>query len=255
MARAAVAQRHLVDTGSFDLIGLPCLSEKAHEVYKEILPHRLEQFPQPSKHQDMFSCLHPRMYDYDKQQSEWCHELRHDAESAFWLLVWWAVHIEPKPKDRTKQPKDHKRSTIPQSVWDQLTEVDVDTRVDKRDLFLLALLKGHPWLDPAYAGMNDLFQKMVDQIHGDLYWVNKGAARDGVKFPVEMEKPDFLHEALQRLIFNFLIEHEHDAFMKLETDTTHRKTSPGAFRVTDTPVSKISLGPLPDKKCSRNKME
>ena len=248
MARAAVAQRHLVDLDAFDLVGLPCLSERAHAVYKEILPHRLEQFPQPSEHQDIFSCLHPRKYNYDKHQSEWCHDLRHDAESAFWLLVWWAVHIQPKSKDR-------KRSTIPQSVWGHLTEIDVDNRVDKRHLFLAILLLGDPWLDPAYAGMNDLFRQMAFQIRKDLYWVNKGAERDGFKCPVEMEKPDFLHEALQRLIFNFLIEHEHDAFMKLEIDTAHRKTCPGAFRITDTPVSKISLQTLCGKKRAWNETE
>jgi len=40
---------------------------------------------------------------------------------------------------------------------------------------------------------------MADQIYGDLYWASKGTDS-----PVEMEKPDFLHEALQRLIFDFL---------------------------------------------------
>jgi hypothetical protein len=40
---------------------------------------------------------------------------------------------------------------------------------------------------------------------------------------MEMEKPDFLHEALQRLIFDFLMQHKHERFMKFKTHATHRK--------------------------------
>jgi hypothetical protein len=42
-------------------------------------------------------------------------------------------------------------------------------------------------------------------------WNNRGDR------PKEMAKLDFLHEKLQRLISNFLIEHENDGFMESET--------------------------------------
>ena len=51
------------------------------------------------------------------------------------------------------------------------------------------------------------------------------------------------------------MEHEHEAFIKLETDTTYWKTSPTLLRITDTPVSKISLQTLCGKKRSRNEMD
>jgi hypothetical protein len=38
MARAAVAQRHLLSFENFALIGLPRLSEEAHQVYETVLP-------------------------------------------------------------------------------------------------------------------------------------------------------------------------------------------------------------------------
>ena len=99
MARAAVVGRHLDPRGPFDLVGLPRLSEEAHTVYKEILINRLEQLPQPSEHQETFTRKCPT-----GEQPTWSHELRHDAESAFWLLVWWAVHICPKSKCGAKDP-------------------------------------------------------------------------------------------------------------------------------------------------------
>ena len=42
-----------------------------------------------------------------------------------------------------------------------------------------------------------------------------------------MEKPEFLHETLQRLIFDFLIEHKDEEFMELKTDATHANSVSG----------------------------
>ena len=249
MARAAVIGGHLVDPqGLVNLIGLPRLSEKAHRVYKEILPDRLEQFPQPSEHQERFT----RMCSTG-EQPRWSHELRHDAESAFWLLVWWAVHICPKSKCGAKDPKDAKPSIISRNIWNLLTSVDINAPEDDRNGFLYHLIAGRPWLDSAYVGMNTLFQQMARQIYGDLYWVTNGT---GDRCRPEMEKPEFLHEALQRLIFNFLIEHRDEEFMKLETDATHRKAKAMIFEDTEWSTSHSSkLQGSPSRKRSRSEME
>jgi len=55
MARAVVAGNHLDRRRPFYLVGLPQLSDEAHKVYKEFLPDRLQQFPQPSGHQETFT--------------------------------------------------------------------------------------------------------------------------------------------------------------------------------------------------------
>ena len=70
----------------------------------------------------------------------------------------------------------------------------------------------------------------------DTFWcmVRDSAA----ECPPQIEEPDFLHEALQRLIFNFLMEYEHAALIELEMDTTHRKTNPALLKVIGKPVSK-----------------
>lgn len=248
MARAAVVGRHLSLREPFYLIGLPRLSEKAHRVYKEILPDRLKQFPQPSEHQETFTRKCSR-----SEQPNWSHELRHDAESAFWLLVWWAVHICPKSKRDPKDPNCPKPSAIPLNMWIYLTGVDLSTQEDDRNAFLDFLTLDRPWLDPAYAGMNTLFQQMADQICRDLYWVTNGT---GDQCRPEMENPEFLHEALQRLIFNFLIEHKDAEFMELETDATHRKADPATLPDTDLAPPQFSLFQRPSsRKRSRSEME
>jgi len=57
---------------------------------------------------------------------------------------------------------------------------------------------------------------MANQLTGDLYWAEHGG-------PVEMKDPEFLHEALQRIIFNFLMENKTKPFMKLEKDPLHHR--------------------------------
>ena len=219
MAREAVQCRPIAShpwTGVF--YGLPRLSDEAHQYYDVALQSRLASFPQPSTHQQRFVRQHREWIDFDYIETlRWSHALRHDAESAFWLLVWWAVHI------RSADSEDV--SFIPSDVWSDLTTVDVDTKKDNRGDFLTGLIKtpNQPWLDPGYNGLAPLFQEMVQQICADLYWVKEGAPL-GEACPVEMEKPDFLHEALQRLIFNFLIAHRDEEWMTSPKHADHRKT-------------------------------
>ena len=66
-----------------------------------------------------------------------------------------------------------------------------------------------------------------------LLQVDNKATTISVSCPPHMEKPDILHEASQRSIFNFLIEHRGEGFMELETDITHRQADPAALHVID----------------------
>lgn len=57
------------------------------------------------------------------------------------------------------------------------------------------------WLEPKYRKLEPLFLQMTNQLEGDLYWAKYGDT-------AEMKDPEFLHEALQRIIFNFLMENK-----------------------------------------------
>ena len=102
MARALVADRPLASEQDFRLCDLPMLSPEAHKVYAEVFPERLERFPQPSLHQRrILHTLEESELEIDHLDGlPWFHDLRHDAESSFWLLTWWAVHSrDPATKD------------------------------------------------------------------------------------------------------------------------------------------------------------
>jgi len=76
-----------------------------------------------------------------------------------------------------------------------------------------------PWLDPAYRGLEPLFQKVTKQDRKNLYWV-------ATTVHVYMKNPEFLHEALQPIILNFLIEHATTGLMQLEKHPNYQKIEP-----------------------------
>ena len=211
IARSEPAGHPLATYGP--LLGLPCLSADALQVYSELLPGRLQKFPQPPKNQAMYFVTIPEDINTDMEELRslpWTHELYHDGESVFWLLVWWAIHLRPCPPPQTRGPP----SKIGSYIFSSLTTIDPATGTDMRDDFLSGLKKRRSWLDPEYQALEPLFQQMATQLTGDLYWAGHGGS-------AEMKDPEFLHEALQRIIFNFLMENHTKPFMKLQRDPSH----------------------------------
>ena len=58
-------------------------ADEAYEAYKAAVPDRLDAFPETK----------PRTYTVAKDipHEPFKHELQYDAESVFWLLLWWAI--------------------------------------------------------------------------------------------------------------------------------------------------------------------
>ena len=170
---------------------VPELSQKA-QVYGDVFPERLTRFQQsPGSPDDHIVRVgtHP-------DSSSLRHELHHDAESAFWLLVWWVVNAAAPTDDRT--------SEIPIGLWAAF----VDTKADNR-----------PWniasdcLDPAYAPLSELLDQLGQALESDLHWATD----------TPYTHPEFLHEVFQRHILNFIFENRDKSFMKLAKAGTSRK--------------------------------
>jgi hypothetical protein len=216
MARSVVAGHPLATDRFFSLPGLPCLSDPAHSIYSEHLPNRLEKFPQPEKGQAANLATVPEGIEIEKDalcSLPWTRQLRHDGESVFWLLVWWAIHLRAKPS------KNSEPSKIKGYTFGLLANVDLETKHDGRESFLSSLAEKVPWLDPAYQELEPLFLTMAHYLTRDLYWA-KG----------QMKEPDFLHEALQRIILNFLMENNGRRFMHLKKDPDCRELVPSIPR-------------------------
>ena len=191
MARAVRASRPLGNVRDVALFWkMPELSQKAH-VYGDIFPDRLTRFQHspgsPNRHMVDIGVL--------PDSSSWRHELRHDAESAFWLLVWWVVNAAPA---------DGCTSKIPMELWSTL----IGTTTDARPLIIASNC-----LDPAYAPLSELLEELGRELKHDLHWATD----------TPYTHPEFLHEVFQRRILNFIFENRDKGFMNLAKGDASRK--------------------------------
>ena len=196
MARAVRASGPLGDVGELvSFWKMPELSQKAH-VYGDVFPDRLTRFQCSPDHHIVRVGAHP-------DSSSWRHELRHDAESAFWLLVWWAVNAAPA---------DGCASKIPSALWSRL----IDNIEDARPLKISS-----NYLDPAYAPLSELLVQLGRELKHDLHWTTD----------TPYTHPEFLHEVFQRHILNYIFENRDQDFMNLAKGAASRKLA----NVTTTP--------------------
>lgn len=205
MARAVVKGHAVQEDQLFLLADLPHLRSPALTAYQTILPERLNQFPQPATDQQEYvCCLDQSDRENVNTDSKWTHNLQHDAESSFWLLTWWAIHIRAPDTGSSGPP-----SLVPTQPWDYLTSIDIDSKEDERDRFLARMIAGSlEWIDPYYAQLHPLFKRMATQVRGDLHWISKAGS-----VPDYMREPDVMHEALQRIILEFLMDNQDQPFM------------------------------------------
>lgn len=181
---------------------LPEVSSKIYARYKQCCEQRLLSFNGPHRKQTV-----------DREDTDWepsplrQHELRHDAESHAWLLFWSGVQACPE--------NGHKVH-IPKLQWQMLFPARASGKEklqDNRDSFLGDLIARCEVLHPGYSALAPLFQDIADTIYYDHHWAKDENQR----------KPEYVHEALQRLILNFVVDHYDDAFMDLKKKDEYRK--------------------------------
>jgi hypothetical protein len=161
----------------------------ARDIYELQYPDRLQRFPLDkliSRREPTTSLLSPFQ-----------HQLRYDAESVFWLFVWWSLQI--RPADSKSEDFIHTQ------YWSNLTG-----EIDCRHYFI------HPGfpegaLHPEYEPLEGLLRQMAEQLTGDHGLESSRA------------DPEYLHEAFQRLILEFLFANDDKKFMGLETHNEFRK--------------------------------
>ena len=170
----------------------PGLYAKAH-------PDRVQRF-QNFPEED--TIIYPRKLMNQSRDSGWRHELEHDAESVFWLLLYWAMVVQPE-----KCPKEK----IDTGLWSALNG---DHK--SRQRLLIALYSQlasdltHSFYKPLHPLMNDLATILVI----DSHWL---PALDPRKDPY------YITEAFQRLILKFIIDNRGKEFMDHRVEKTFRK--------------------------------
>lgn len=128
------------------------------------------------------------------------HELRHDAESSVWVFFWWLVLAAPEGKESV---------CINHIIWSLISS---DDSPGNHHHMLLTMLDcedekfQHDFIHPAYHQLLPLVISTVTLIRKDYHWVKEEKYRH----------PEYLHDALQRLILNFVLENKYTSFMDLQ---------------------------------------
>ena len=136
---------------------------------------------------------------------QWRHELDHDVESVFWLIVYWVMGAQPV--ECSKEVLDH-------APWSFLT-----SNVKTRGLFIrgmandLANITTHSF----YEGVHPLLRRLAAILVVDRVWLEKTDARND---------PGYTCEAFQRLILQFILDNRHKEFMWREVEPLRREVEP-----------------------------
>jgi hypothetical protein len=175
---------------------MPQLSA-GHDVYDRAIGDRLIAFPPNEKESE-------DSRGDDKILDPFIHQLRYDAESVFWLLLWWALQAQPdgeNPEGRL----------IDDTFWSILMR---GRGWDSRGGFIPNFYEN--LFHPFYKPLDPLFKRMAEQLNGHL---------DKSKDP-SRRKDEYLHEALQRIILDFLFNNYEEPFMTTKKNPQSRLVAP-----------------------------
>ncbi|KAF8341499.1 uncharacterized protein EI90DRAFT_2965881 [Cantharellus anzutake] len=147
-----------------------------------------------------------------RNNREWRHELDHDAESVWWLLLYWTV---------TAQPKGEPDEFIAHSTWSILTG-------DRRGRLIrdLASTPGEPDEGTGteihtlyYKPLLPLLGRLAEILVIDRYWLEDSETRNA---------PQYVSEAFQRLILQFILDNREADFMVREVKERPRRVEKGS---------------------------
>jgi hypothetical protein len=213
---------------------MPQLEGDALKLYKNCVENRL----------DKFRLNEAVFYNTTKKtdiRERYSHRPSYDAESILWLLLWWAIQIQPdngKSQDR-----------IPGSIWVDLTGGKGE--LDHRGFFLSPEMPNicHPF----YRELDQLLKSLFKQLSGYQEFVTLRANEYAMHSPKDQDDTrmdeEYLHEALQRTILAFIVENKKRRFMKAQISPTRRLKEEGAG------VSQSSKSVGMSMKRTRNVME
>jgi len=175
----------------------PVLQPDAAFVYKRCYPDRFKLFGNKEKW--------PTKVADQAVLPMFRHELRHDAESSVFLFFWWVMFAAPQGKESVD---------IGFIIWSYFS---LEEQIWFNRQKLLSALQYDAFRDdivhPEYDRLFPLVKSMAKLIREDYHWVKEE----------KYKHPEYLHDALQRVILNFLLENKDASFMDLKKSPEPRQ--------------------------------
>ena len=134
----------------------------------------------------------------DQPDHQWRHELDHDTESVFWVLLYWLI---------CAQPEGEENEPIPAYIWTSFTgPAQARTRLLRYSL--------NDTTHSAYEPLWSLLDRLTAILNADRHWVEQADPRND---------PGYINEAFQRLILQFILDHRNEGFMRHRIDGHPRR--------------------------------
>jgi len=133
------------------------------------------------------------------------HELRHDAESAVWVVIYWVALAAPEGKQSV---------AIDVGLWNAITS---SRQMGDHRHRIFPIIEDNEaqndFVHPEFHQLLPLLASMARLIRRDYHWVKEE----------KYKHPEYLHDALQRVILNFLLENKDASFMDLRKSPANRE--------------------------------
>ncbi len=158
---------------------------------------RIKDFPEKTK-----LLINPDELDQQPQDDGWRHELDHDVESVFWLLLYWAM---------VARPEGGEAGHIPAHAW---TGLIGDFK--RRNWLVWELSSGDPpnnLTHSVYEPLWPLISSLAAILAVDRQWLPGSDVR---------KRPNYTCEAFQRLILQFIVSNRNENFMTRRLDDSLR---------------------------------
>jgi len=166
---------------------VPC----SPECYTSKHPDRIDKFPLEEVTWGVGASA-------DSVNREWRQELDHDAESVFWLIFFWSMSV---------QPVDEPKEDIEPSTWTSVTGP-----VTSRIRLIKAIepsISTHSFYKPLWP----LLEALANILKIDRHWLDESETRNDL---------EYVNEAFQRLILQFVLDNNGQEFMKHKVETCFR---------------------------------
>ncbi|KAI0283320.1 hypothetical protein BGY98DRAFT_720026 [Russula aff. rugulosa BPL654] len=169
--------------------------------YAKVHPDRVKIFPGLKEE----IIINPKRFHDKSQKSQperWRHELEHDTESVFWLLLNWAMVVQPE--------------NCPKETIDLLSWLGLTGKFDDRDSLVHRFTNYMPTnlTHSFYKPLQPLIKDLAAILVIDSHWL---------KAPDPRKDTFYVTEAFQRLILKFMIENRGKEFMDRPIEKAFRE--------------------------------
>ena len=139
----------------------------------------------------------------DSINRQWRHELDHDAESVFWLLLYWVVGA---------QPAEREKEDVSAFIWASLTETVASRTALLRSLSEEESLEELP--HSTFRPLLPLLSNLAAFLVVDRHWLDKTEVRNNEQY---------IPEAFQCMILQFILDNHSKDFMTRPVDRQFRQ--------------------------------